>query len=68
MKKNERKVLVGLSEGLVLAIDKVADERQISRTAFIRESIIQNLLYNKREQGLMSFYRDQATVHPFPAN
>jgi metal-responsive CopG/Arc/MetJ family transcriptional regulator len=52
MKENKRKVLVGLSERLVLAIDEVAEERQISRTAFIRESIIQNLLYNKRNRGL----------------
>ena len=64
MQENKPKVLVGLSERLVLAIDKVADDRQISRTAFIRESIIQNLLYNKRNRDLMSFYRDHALSTP----
>ena len=69
MQENKRKVLVGLSERLVLAIDKVADERQISRTAFIRESLIRNLLYyNKHERELMSFLRDQANRHSFTAN
>jgi len=52
MYTNNQKILVSLPKTLVSAIDVATTEKQISRTAFIRESLSRNLLYyNKFERS-----------------
>ncbi len=58
MKTNNQKLLISLPQKLVSAVDIAKTEKQISRIAFIRESLMRNLLYyNKHERGVC-FPRD----------
>ena len=43
-----QKVLICLPLSLVKAIDVVKNERQISRSAFVRESLLRNLHYYEK--------------------
>jgi hypothetical protein len=59
MHGDNQKVLVSLPRKLVTAIDVATTEKQVSRTAFIRESLIRNLhYYNKYERSPVCFPRD----------
>ncbi len=52
MRKRSQKVLISLPQQLLSAIDAVKTERQISRAAFVRESLVRNLhYYQKYERG-----------------
>jgi hypothetical protein len=47
-----QKILISLPSKLVTAIDAVKNERHISRSAFVRESLLRNLhYYEKYERG-----------------
>jgi hypothetical protein len=61
MQVNNQKALTCLPENLLAAIDRIEIEieKQISRSAFIRESVIRNLYYyNKYERGPACFPRN----------
>ena len=52
MHENSQKILINLTRTLVSAVDVVKNERQISRSAFVRESLLRNLhYYEKYERG-----------------
>jgi metal-responsive CopG/Arc/MetJ family transcriptional regulator len=65
MQINNRKLLISLTRELVHAIDAVTTEKQVSRTAFIRESLIHNLhYYNTYERSApVCFSRDDAELY-----
>jgi hypothetical protein len=65
MQRDNQKVLISLPRKLVNAIDVATTEKQISRTAFIRESLIRNLhYYNTYERGqAICFQRDDVELH-----
>ena len=48
MRINSHTILVSLPLSLVKAIDVVKNERQISRSAFVRESLLRNLHYYEK--------------------
>jgi hypothetical protein len=53
MHANNQKILLSLPRELVRAIDITTTEKQVSRTAFIRESLLRNLrYYNTYERGI----------------
>jgi metal-responsive CopG/Arc/MetJ family transcriptional regulator len=43
-----QKILISLPARLVEAVDAVKSERQVSRSAFVRESLIRNIYYYKK--------------------
>jgi hypothetical protein len=52
MHTNSQNILISLPKQLLSAIDIVKNERQISRSAFIRESLLRNIrYYEKYERG-----------------
>jgi hypothetical protein len=52
MHTNSQNILISLPKQLLNAIDIVKNERQISRSAFIRESLLRNVrYYEKYERG-----------------
>ena len=52
MRLNSQKILISLPRNLVNAIDLAKTERQISRSAFVRESLLRKLhYYQKYERG-----------------
>ena len=52
MHRNNQNILISLPRPLLNAIDIVKNERQISRSAFIRESLLRNVrYYEKYERG-----------------
>ena len=60
MRRRSQKILISLPQQLLSAIDVVKTEKQISRSAFIRESLTRNLLYyNKYERDPVCFPRDE---------
>ena len=62
--KHNQKILICLSRQLLEEIDKARSEKQLSRSAFIRESVIRNLLYyNKHERDFLCFLHAQAEVN-----
>ena len=61
MEKNAQKVLICLSRVLLSAIDRARTEKRVSRSAFIRESLVRNLhYYNTYERGPVCFPCDDA--------
>jgi len=59
METNSQKILICLSKQLLNEIDSVTSEKQASRSAFIRESLVRNLhYYNKYERGPVCFPRE----------
>jgi len=66
---DNQKVLISLPRELVRAIDVVTTEKQVSRTAFIRESLTRNLhYYEKYERRPVCFPRDDPEFGPPPDN
>ena len=64
MRRRSQKILFSLPEQLLNAIDVVKTEKQISRSAFIRESLTRNLLYyHKYERGPVCFPRDEVELN-----
>ena len=64
MRGDNQKVLISLPRKLVSAIDAATTEKQVSRTAFIRESLIRNLhYYEKYERGPVCFPREDVELH-----
>lgn len=59
MQIDNLKILIGLPITLVKAVGIAKTEKQISRTAFIRESLIRNLLYYNKHERDVCFPRDQ---------
>ena len=58
MRANNQKILICLPQKLVAQIDRVKTEKQVSRVAFIRESVIRNLeYYHRYERGRVWFPR-----------
>lgn len=58
-----QKVLISLPLSLVRAIDAVKNERQISRSAFVRESLLRNLhYYEKYERDRVGIQWDEPGV------
>ena len=63
MQKHNQKILIGLSRQLLDEIDNARSEKQVSRSAFFRESVIRNLhYYNKHERDFVCFLHAQAEV------
>ena len=61
MGTNNKKILICLSKQLLNKIDSILSEKQVSRSSFIRESLVRNLrYYNKYERGPVCFLRDDA--------
>jgi hypothetical protein len=59
MSANSQKILISLPRNLINAVDLVKHERQISRSAFIRESVLRNLrYYEKYERTPVCFPHD----------
>jgi metal-responsive CopG/Arc/MetJ family transcriptional regulator len=65
MRGSNQKILISLPRKLVSAIDAATTEKQVSRTAFIQESLIRNLhYYNTHERGqVICFQRDDVELH-----
>jgi len=64
MEKNDQKVFICLSRGLLSEIDRARIEKQVSRSAFIRESLVLNLhYYNKYERNPDCFPREDIEVN-----
>lgn len=64
MQKHNQKILICLSGPLLEEIDRARSEKQLSRSAFIRESVICNLLYyNEHERDFLCFLHAQAEVN-----
>jgi metal-responsive CopG/Arc/MetJ family transcriptional regulator len=56
---NNQKILISLPLSLIKAIDVVKSERRISRSAFVRESLLRNLhYYEKYERGRVGVQLD----------
>src|SRR5208283_4100475 len=63
MGTNNQKILNCLSKQLLNKIDSVTSKKQVSRSAFIRESLVRNLhYYNKYERGPVCFPREDIEV------
>jgi hypothetical protein len=58
MQINNRKLLISLPRKLVSAIDIATTEKQVSRTAFIRESLLRNLRYYNTYERSVCFPRE----------
>ena len=64
MQKHNQKILICLSGPLLEEIDRARSEKQLSRSAFIRESVIRNLhYYNEHERDFLCFLHAQAEVN-----
>ena len=63
MRTDNRKILICLSRQLLDEIDSVVVEKQVSRSSFIRESLIRNLRYYYRyERKPICFPCDDAEL------
>jgi len=58
MRGDNQKVLLSLPRELVRAIDVATTEKQVSRTAFIRESVLRNLRYYNTYERSVCFPRE----------
>jgi Arc/MetJ-type ribon-helix-helix transcriptional regulator len=59
MHANSQKILISLPQKLLSAIDVVKTEKNISRSALIREALIRDLdYYNRHERNVICFLRD----------